>query len=112
MQEAPAEAGAVLQHHSPQRPASSWENAMQGKSSLLPADRAATITGATDDDCLTYTVVQAARLAGVSVSYYYRAAHQGLVPAKFLGRRIVVPKAALRRFLGDTEASSGGDEAA
>ena len=42
----------------------------------------------------------------------YRAAHQGLVPAKFLGRRIVVPKAALHRFLGDSEASSGGDEAA
>jgi excisionase family DNA binding protein len=83
---------------------------MQGKSSLLPAEPAATITVATDD-CLTYTVAQAARLAGVSVSYYYRAAHQGLVPAKFLGRRIVVPKAALRRFLGDTEAS-GGDEAA
>jgi excisionase family DNA binding protein len=85
---------------------------MQGKSSLLPAEPAATITVATDDgDCLTYTVAQAARLAGVSVSYYYRAAHQGLVPAKFLSRRIVVPKAALRRFLGDTEAS-GGDEAA
>jgi excisionase family DNA binding protein len=85
---------------------------MQGKSSLLPTEAAATITVATDDDCLTYTVAQAARLAGVSISYYYRAAHQGLVPAKFLGRRIVVPKAALRRFLGDTEASSGGDEAA
>jgi excisionase family DNA binding protein len=85
---------------------------MQAKSSLLPADRGATVTVATgDNDCLTYTVAQAARLAGVSVSYYYRAAHQGLVPAKFLGRRIVVPKAALRRFLGDTEAS-GGDEAA
>jgi excisionase family DNA binding protein len=84
---------------------------MQGKSSLLPVEPAATITVATNDDCLTYTVAQAARLAGVSVSYYYRAAHQGLVPAKFLGRRIVVPKAALRRFLGDTEAS-GGDEAA
>ena len=85
---------------------------MQGKSSLLPTEAAATITVATDDDCLTYTVAQAARLAGVSVSYYYRAAHQGVVPAKFLGRRIVVPKAALHRFLGDTEASSGGDEAA
>jgi excisionase family DNA binding protein len=83
---------------------------MQGKSSLLPTEAAATIPVATDD-CLTYTVTQAAHLAGVSVSYYYRAAHQGLVPAKFLGRRIVVPKAALRRFLGDTEAS-GGDEAA
>ena len=85
---------------------------MQGKSSLLPTEAAATVTVAIDDhDCLTYTVAQAARLAGVSISYYYRAAHQGLVPAKFLGRRIVVPKAALRRFLGDTEAS-GGDEAA
>ena len=85
---------------------------MHSKSSLLPAEPAGTINIARDnDDCLTYTVAQAARLAGVSVSYYYRAAHQGLVPAKFLGRRIVVPKAALRRFLGDTEAS-GGDEAA
>jgi excisionase family DNA binding protein len=84
---------------------------MQGKSSLLPVEPAATITVATNDDCLTYTVAQAARLAGVSVSYYYRAAHQGLVPAKFLGRRIVVLKAAFRRVLGDTQAS-GGDEAA
>jgi hypothetical protein len=41
---------------------------MQGKSSLLPAEPAATITVATDNhDCLTYTVAQAARLAGVSV---------------------------------------------
>jgi excisionase family DNA binding protein len=87
---------------------------MQGKSSLLPGEPAAPVTLATggDADCLTYTVAQAARLAGVSVSYYYRAAHQGLVPAKFLGRRIIVPKAALHRFLGGAEASSGGDEAA
>jgi excisionase family DNA binding protein len=85
---------------------------MQGKSSLLPADRAGVPVATDDHDCLTYTVTTAARLAGVSVSYYYRAAHQGLVPAKFLGRRIVVPKATLHRFLGDTEASSDGDEAA
>jgi hypothetical protein len=66
---------------------------MQGESSLLPADRAASVTVATDDhDCLTYTVTQAARLAGVSISYYYRAAHQGLVPAKFLGRRSWCPR--------------------
>ena len=53
---------------------------MQGKSSLLPAEPAAPVTVAADNgDCLTYTVAQAARLAGVSVSYYYRAAHQGLV---------------------------------
>ena len=84
---------------------------MQGKSSLLPAEPAATIT-VTNDDCLTYTVAQAARLAGVSVSYYYRAAHQGLVPAKFLGRRIVVPKAALHQFLVEPQATPTGGEAA
>jgi hypothetical protein len=33
---------------------------MQGKSSLLPTEAAATITVATNDDCLTYTVAQAA----------------------------------------------------
>lgn len=35
---------------------------MQGKSSLLPTEAAATSTVATNDDCLTYTVAQAARL--------------------------------------------------
>jgi hypothetical protein len=31
---------------------------MHGKSSLLPAEPAATITVATNDDCLTYTVAR------------------------------------------------------
>jgi excisionase family DNA binding protein len=85
---------------------------MQGNSSLLPAEPAATVAVGSDDDCLTYTVAQAARRAGVSASYYYRAAHQGLVPAKFLGRRIVVPKAALHQFLGESQAAPVGGEAA
>ena len=85
---------------------------MHADSSLLPAQPAVTVAVATDDDCLTYTVAQAARRAGLSVSYYYRAAHQGLVPAKFIGRRIVVPKAALHLFLGETRAAPAGGEAA
>jgi excisionase family DNA binding protein len=85
---------------------------MQGDSSLLPAEPAATVAVASNDDCLTYTVAQAARRAGLSVSYYYRAAHQGLVPAKFIGRRIVVPKAALHQFLGEPEAAPAGGDAA
>ena len=85
---------------------------MQGDSIRLSAQPAVTVAVATDDDCLTYTVAQAARRAGVSASYYYRAAHQGLVPAKFIGRRIVVPKAALHLFLGGTEAAPAGGEAA
>jgi excisionase family DNA binding protein len=85
---------------------------MQSDSSLLPAQ--ATPSTAVDggDDCLTYTVAQAARRAGLSVSYYYRAARQGLVPAKFIGRRIVVPKAALHQFLGEPQATPTGGEAA
>jgi excisionase family DNA binding protein len=85
---------------------------MQGNSSLLPPEPAAAVAVASDDDCLTYTVAQAARRAGLSVSYYYRAAHQGLVPAKFIGRRIVVPKAALHQFLGEPQATTAGGEAA
>jgi excisionase family DNA binding protein len=85
---------------------------MQGNSSPLPAEPAASVAVASDDDCLTYTVAQAARRAGLSVSYYYRTAHQGLVPAKFIGRRIVVPKAALHQFLGDLQATPAGGEAA
>jgi excisionase family DNA binding protein len=85
---------------------------MQGNSSLLPAEPAASVAVASDDDCLTYTVAQAARRAGLSVSYYYRAAHQGLVPAKFIGRRIVVPKVALHQFLGEPQATPTGGEAA
>jgi excisionase family DNA binding protein len=85
---------------------------MHSDSSLLPAQATPSAVADGDDDCLTYTVPQAARRAGVSVSYYYRAARQGLLPAKFIGRRIVVPKAALHQFLAEPQAASrGGTEA-
>jgi hypothetical protein len=41
----------------------------------------------------------------VSAAWYYRAARQGRVPAKFMGRRIVVPKRSFHRWL-DGEAAS------
>jgi excisionase family DNA binding protein len=85
---------------------------MQSDSSLLPAQATPFTAVDSGDDCLTYTVAQAARRAGLSVSYYYRAARQGLVPAKFIGRRIVVPKAALHQFLGEPAATPTGGEAA
>ena len=85
---------------------------MQSDSSLLPAQATPATAIGGGDDCLTYTVAQAARRAGLSVSYYYRAAHQGLVPAKFIGRRIVVPKTALHQFLGEPHATRTGGEAA
>ena len=48
---------------------------------------------------LTLTVREAAHQLGVSVSYYYREAKHGRLPAKRIGRRLVVPKAALIEFL-------------
>jgi excisionase family DNA binding protein len=44
-------------------------------------------------------VPDAARLLGVSARTYYAAAARGEVPAIRIGRRLVVPEAALRRFL-------------
>lgn len=48
---------------------------------------------------LVYTVPEAARLVRVSVRTYYQAAARGEVPAIRVGRRLLVPEAALRRFL-------------
>jgi excisionase family DNA binding protein len=50
-------------------------------------------------DVLVRTVPEAARLVGVSPRTYYSAAARGEVPAIRIGRRLVVPEAALRRFL-------------
>jgi excisionase family DNA binding protein len=44
-------------------------------------------------------VPEAAKLLGVSARTYYQAAARGEVPAVRVGRRIVVPGLALRRFL-------------
>ena len=48
---------------------------------------------------LVYTVPEAARLMRVSPRTYYQAAARGEVPAIRVGRRLLVPEAALSRFL-------------
>ncbi len=48
-------------------------------------------------------VEEAAALLGVAVSTFYAAARRGEVPAIRIGRRLVVPGAALRRFLEGSE---------
>ena len=45
------------------------------------------------------TVPEAAKLLRVSTRSYYAAAHRGEVPSCRIGRRIVVPGAALQRLL-------------
>jgi excisionase family DNA binding protein len=45
------------------------------------------------------TVPEAAKLLRIAPRSYYQAAQRGEVPAVKVGRRIVVPGAALERFL-------------
>lgn len=61
----------------------------------------------TDLAGLVYTVPEAARLVRVSARTYYQAAARGEVPAIRVGRRLLVPEAALRRFLeGEPKAAT------
>jgi excisionase family DNA binding protein len=54
------------------------------------------------------TVPEAARLLRCSASTYYGAARRGEVPAIRIGRRLVVPGAALARLLGgETSVQTG-----
>ena len=55
---------------------------------------------------LGLTVVEAAKLLGISRSLAYQLAERGELPAVRLGRRLVVPRRALERLL-DVEGSSG-----
>lgn len=54
----------------------------------------------------TLSVSEAARVLGISRAHAYDCVHSGELPAIVLGRRIVVSKAVLDRFLND---AAGGD---
>lgn len=51
------------------------------------------------DQALTYTVPQAAALLGISPWSYYERVKHGELPARKIGRRIVVPKVQLDAWL-------------
>ena len=50
-------------------------------------------------DRLTMTILEAARRLGIGRNSAYEAAHSGEIPTIRIGRRLVVPKAALERML-------------
>jgi excisionase family DNA binding protein len=54
-----------------------------------------------DDGRLTWTVTEAAKLLGISRASAYEAAHRGELPVRVIGRRMLVPKVALLRLLGE-----------
>ena len=52
-----------------------------------------------DDNRLTYTLAEAATRLGISTWLAYEAAHRGELPVCRIGRRMLVPRAALLRLL-------------
>jgi excisionase family DNA binding protein len=54
-----------------------------------------------DDGRLTWTVTEAAELLGISRASAYEAAHRGELPVRVIGRRMLVPRIALLRLLGE-----------
>ena len=78
----------------------------QNTSTTLPGQEPASL----DDDKLTYTLAEAASRLGISTSLAYEAAHRGELPVCHIGRRMLVPRAALLRLLGQ-DPSSGSESA-
>jgi excisionase family DNA binding protein len=52
-----------------------------------------------DDDRLAFTLAEAAQQLGISRWLAYEAAHRGELPVCRIGRRLLVPRAALLRLL-------------
>lgn len=57
-------------------------------------------------DRLVYTVEEAATLLGLSRSFAYEAVQRGDIPSMRIGKRILVPKGALERWLTNVADSS------
>jgi len=62
-----------------------------------------------DEQRLTVTVEEAARLLGISRGLAYEMARLGKLPTIRFGRRLLVPRRALLRLLEGTGATSGND---
>ena len=56
-----------------------------------------------NDERLVYTVEEVARRLGLGRSATYDAIRRGQIPARRIGRRILIPRAELERWLGGRE---------
>ncbi len=63
------------------------------------------VPGQVEEKRLTLTVEEAAEVLGISRAFAYEAARRGDIPSIRIGRRILVPKAALNRLLSGEEES-------
>jgi excisionase family DNA binding protein len=70
----------------------------EGSASTIAPEQAAALR---DDSRLIWTVTEAAQLLGISRASAYEAAHRGELPVRVIGRRMLVPRVALLRLLGE-----------
>ena len=72
-----------------------------GEGSAPSGSAPRTVAGAVApaEERLVFTVEEAAQLLGISRSFAYEAVQRGEIPSMRIGRRILVPKAALQRQL-------------
>jgi excisionase family DNA binding protein len=59
------------------------------------------------EERLTYTLTEAAARLGISRALAYEAAHRGELPVRRIGRRLLVPRAALARLLDQDDTAPG-----
>ena len=60
-----------------------------------------------DEDRLVFTVEEAAEILRVSRAFTYELLNRGELPCLRLGRRILVPRRALERFIEERPAVAG-----
>ena len=70
----------------------------EGSASAIGSEQVRTLH---DDGRLTWTVTEAAKLLGISPTSAYEAARRGELPVRVIGRRLLVPRAALLRLLDE-----------
>ena len=64
-----------------------------------------------DQERLCFSIPEAARMLGISRGLAYELARSGQIPVLRLGKRLLVPKIALERMLGQTETPGDKREA-
>jgi excisionase family DNA binding protein len=70
-------------------------------------DSASSTSGAPGDDRLVYSVAEAGALLGISRAFAYELVARGELPVIRLGRRRLVPRAALLAFIGAPSSQPG-----
>jgi excisionase family DNA binding protein len=70
------------------------------RASTRPSEDASAVR---DDARLTYTLTEAASRLGISRTLAYEAAHRGELPMCRIGRRVLIPRVALLRLLGQDD---------